>query len=447
MKKPPQDCFGILPGPLNKEPSNFMLMDITLPAFGSSVGEASITQWLVSVGDKVEPGQVIAEIETDKAMAELEAPEAGIIESIEMDEGSNGVEVGTVLALLRVTGEKPAFDSGNEVSAPEPDPEVQQYPVTSSEDVSPGRENHSSADSMEKVSHHLHAPTELRNRVKASPYARKLAAEQAIGLDDVAGSGPGGRIVSRDLEPIATSGRSHSSPFLDTLGYAPDSYQLTALSKMRRAIAEGLKRSVQEIPHYTLTVELDFEAVLEHRRTVNRALEDKALKVSVNDYLIWACARALKEVPAANSSWTNEGIARHYHANIAVAVAIEDGLVAPVIHKAESMGLEDIARAAQDIVQRTRDRKLKNADLTGATFTVSNLGMMGIQSFTSILSQPQACILSVGAVEARPVVRNGKIEIVHCATCTLTSDHRVVDGAVGASFLQHLREHLSSLAV
>lgn len=232
------------------------------------------------------------------------------------------------------------------------------------------------------------------------------------------------------------------SPFLQTLGYATGSYTLSPPSKMRRAIAEGLSRSIREIPHYSLTRDLELDAVLAHRQLHNASLQPGSTRLSINDYLLWACARALQSVPQANSSWTAEGIAHHRDANIAVAVAIDGGLVTPVVHAAQTLTLTGIANTSGSLIRRAQQTQLKATDLQGATFTVSNLGMMGVRAFTSILSEPQACILSAGTVEARAVIRQGSVCIVQQATVTLTCDHRVVDGAIGAEFLQQLSELL-----
>jgi len=404
------------------------LHEITLPGFGSSVGEATIVKWLVAPGSEVEAGQIIAEVETDKAMADLEAPESGVIESLEVAEGQEGVEVGTVVA--RFMGASPARETDlqvkQEVAAEEagnPDP-------LKAQNSEPGIEPRHADASQE--------------RILASPYAKKLAGERSIDLSGIAGSGPGGRVISLDLATAGGMERVPVSRVLDDSAYPPGSYEWVPVNKMRRAIADGLSRSVQEIPHYSLMVDLDFEAVLEHRQAVNHGNPNDAARISVNDYIVWACAQALMAVPAANSSWTTEGIARHRHANIALAVAIDDGLVTPVLRAAERFTLKEIAVASSDVIRRSRARQLKTSELEGATFSVSNLGMLGVRSFTSILSQPQACILSVGAVSDRPVVVNGELVISKQASCTLTCDHRVVDGAVGAEFLQKLDEYLRS---
>ncbi len=401
-----------------------MLENITLPSFGSSVGEATIVQWLVEAGATVEAGEIIAEIETDKAMAELEAPADGVIEAIVVEAGTENVEVGTVLAQLRTQGAAPSASSEAEpAEAPQaaPDPVVNREPTPPEAPVAAGEDT--------------------SERIIASPYAKKLAGERGIDLSALSGSGPGGRVVSRDLGD-ATAQPAQDGDALGGFGFPPDSYELQPHSRMRRAIAEGLTRSVREIPHFSLTVDVDLGPVVAHRKQWS----GPDPRPSVNDYFVWACARALKDVPAANASWTPHAIARHRSANVAVAVALEDGLVTPVVQGADALKLPVLAETTKQLVQRAKDGALKTRDLQGATFTISNLGMMGIRSFNSILSAPQACILSVGAMEERAVVRDGTISTALQATCTLTCDHRVVDGAVGALFLQALARHLGAPA-
>jgi pyruvate dehydrogenase E2 component (dihydrolipoamide acetyltransferase) len=407
------------------------LQDITLPSFGSSIGESTLLRWLVTAGSEVSAGQVIAEIETDKAIAELEAPEAGVIESIEVAEGSDGVMIGMVLARLRVSGSKDATGTGASIGNVE-------TAHRSTKAVSSSGEREMTASAATTPA------TDVRGRVTASPFARKLATERKVPLRGITGSGPGGRIVSRDLDQARASVPASASLPLDALGYPADSYSLKPLTKMRQAIADGLARSVREIPSYSLTSDIDLGLALDHRRRLNDTLDGDAAKISINDVIVRASARALVEVPDANSSWTEDGIVLHRHANIALAVAIDEGLVAPVLRSVETMTLREIAEMSAKAIRRARDRQLTPAELQGATMTISNLGMLGISSFTSILSRPQACILSLGAVEQRAIVRDGKLAIATLATFTLTCDHRVVDGAIGAMFLKRLGEYLGS---
>jgi pyruvate dehydrogenase E2 component (dihydrolipoamide acetyltransferase) len=367
-----------------------MPLDIKLTSFGASMEEAKLVQWLVSVGDKVTAGQAIAEVETDKALAELESPVDGIIESIEVENDTDGVEVGTVLARLATDAEE---------HSPEAPPE-------------PPKSVEPAAD----------------QRPPASPRVRRLAQELGVDLSNVTGSGPGGRILAEDLEAPASNDAG---------------YEVIPLTEMRRAIARRLTESVRDFPQFSLFVDLELDALFA-RREAHNAEAGSGSRASINDFFVWACSRALTDQPDVNASWSEKGILRHRHANIAVAVAIEGGLVTPVIQSAESKSVSEISAESRELANRAREKRLKNSDLEGGTFTVSNLGMSGIKSFTSILSPPQACILSVGAAEARAVVREGEVVIANMATVTLTCDHRVVDGAMGAAFLAALRERIEA---
>ncbi|MDQ3126218.1 MAG: 2-oxo acid dehydrogenase subunit E2, partial [Pseudomonadota bacterium] len=286
-------------------------------------------------------------------------------------------------------------------------------------------------------------------RVFASPLARRLAVQGGIDLSAVKGTGPHGRIVKRDLEgapagaakpaaaaaPTATS-EARKVQSLAQMGIADGSYDLVPLDGMRKAIARRLTDSFRDVPHFPLTIDCRIDGLLAARVKVNALLEKDGVKVSVNDFVIKASAMALKAVPEANASYSPEGIAMHHHADVAMAVAIDGGLITPIIRKAETKTLSQIAAESKDLAKRARDRKLKPDEFQGGTFSVSNLGMFGIKSFASIINEPQGAIMSVGAGEPRPVVVNGQLAVATVMTVTLTCDHRVVDGAIGAKFLQ-----------
>jgi pyruvate dehydrogenase E2 component (dihydrolipoamide acetyltransferase) len=402
--------------------SDTVLCDITLPSFGSSVGGATLVQWHTREGDTVEAGQIIADIETDKAVTELEAPQSGVVETILVPEGSEDVEVGSILARLRVPGNgagPPVTSATTELVLIEPSTNEAATAL-----APPG------------------AAQEPTARISASPYARSLARELHQDLGDIVGSGPNGRIVSRDLSQAARQADAKAPSLPADDGHAPDDYTLEPISRMRRAIATGLLRSVREIPAYSLVADIELDAALHHRRSLNKTSVPDAVRISLNDVVVWACARSLREVPEANSAWTDGGIARFRHANIAIAVATDGGLFAPIVRAADAMSLVEIAEESHRLVLRARERQLTNAELRGATFTVSNLGMLGIRAFTSIPGPMQGCILSVGAAAARPVVLDGAVTTATQASFTLTCDHRVIDGAVGARFLQKLGEIL-----
>jgi len=433
---------------------------ILLPSFGATIEEGTIVSWKVSVGDTVRAGQIIAEIETDKALVELEATDDGVIEAIEVAEDSEPVNVGTTIARLTKTDVEPNPGSGTIDSTP-----------------APGTTFQGAAESTPAVAQNASQPTDRPNdeptshkngqtdsgdarpsRIHASPRARRMARESGLDVHEIPGSGPDGRIVGRDLEstpvgtvqppfgpgrsPIREASATTTSPSLSDLGFTPGSYDLIPLTGMRRAIARRLTESFRDIPHYSLSVDVELDGVIRHRKKINESRKEGAVSISINDFVIWSAAAALKDVPEANASYTEEGIALHRHADIAVAVAIGGGLVTPVVRAAETKSLHEIAAEIRQLAERARARKLGKAEFEGGTFTVSNLGMVGITSFTSVLNPPQGCILSVGAAEQRPIVRNGENAIATMATMTLTCDHRVVDGVVGAEFLSSFKSHL-----
>jgi pyruvate dehydrogenase E2 component (dihydrolipoamide acetyltransferase) len=373
---------------------------------------------------------VIAEIETDKATMEVEAVDEGEVLEILVPEGSEGVKVNTPIARLKGEGgtaapapkavEAPKTAEAPKAAAPAPAEAPKAAPAPKSADG---------------------------GRVFASPLARRIAAQNGVDLKSVKGTGPHGRVVRRDVEglkggtaPVAASAAAAAEPrkvlSLEQQGIAPGSYDLIPLDGMRKAIARRLTDSFRDVPHFPLTIDCEIDGLLASRAKVNAMLEKSGVKVSVNDFVIKASAMALKAVPEANASYTPEGIAMHHHADVAMAVAIDGGLITPIIRSAELKSLSQIATESKDLAKRARDRKLKPEEFQGGTFSVSNLGMFGIKAFASIINEPQGAIMSVGAGEQRPVVKNGQLAVATVMTVTLTCDHRVVDGAVGAKFLQ-----------
>ena len=280
----------------------------------------------------------------------------------------------------------------------------------------------------------------------ASPLAKRLAAQLGVDLATIKGSGPHGRIIRRDVEglkgspaarpPTGAAETPRQVKSLEQMGIAPGSYDLVPLDGMKKTVARRMTASFRDVPHFPLTVDLEIDALLAGRAKINAMLESDGVKVSVNDLVIKAAATALKRVPAANASYSPEGIALHHHADIAVAVAVEGGLITPIVRAAETKGVAQIAREMKDLAQRARDRKLKPEEYQGGTFSISNLGMFGVKSFASIINEPQGAILSVGAGEKRAVARGETLGIATVMTVTLTCDHRVVDGVIGARFLQ-----------
>ncbi len=416
------------------------MTDILMPALSPTMEEGVLAKWHVKVGDVVKAGDVIAEIETDKATMEVEAVDEGEVLEILVAEGTEGVKVNTLIA--RLAGEdgaaaKAPSKPASQAAAP---PEGGQSPAQSPPTGGSTREAGEGAPAA--------APAKSDGaRVFASPLARRLAAQGNIDLSSVKGTGPHGRIVKRDLEgasagaakPAAASapaGEARKVQSLAQMGIPDGSYDLIPLDGMRKAIARRLTDSFRDVPHFPLTIDCEIDGLLASRVKVNALLETSGVKVSVNDFVIKASAMALKAVPEANASYSPEGIAMHHHADVAMAVAIDGGLITPIIRAAETKSLSEIASESKDLAKRARDRKLKPEEFQGGTFSVSNLGMFGIKAFASIINEPQGAIMSVGAGEQRPVVKNGQLAVATVMTVTLTCDHRVVDGAVGARFLQ-----------
>jgi pyruvate dehydrogenase E2 component (dihydrolipoamide acetyltransferase) len=396
--------------------------------------EGNLAKWHVKVGDTVESGQVIAEIETDKATMEVEAVDEGVVTEILVPEGSEGVKVNALIARLGEAGAPAAKPT----ATPTPTPKAEPAPAL--------------APASAAIS--APAPKPAGDRVLASPLARRLAEQKGVDLAAVTGSGPHGRIVKADIDsaqpgaaPAAAAAPASPPPesaapapprqalSLEQMGIAPGSYDLAPLTGMRKTIARRLTESFRDIPHFPLTMDLEIDKLLEARQRLNNALGNE-IRVSVNDIVIRAAALALKKVPDANASFTPEGIALHKHADIAMAVAIDGGLITPIIRAAETKGLAQISAEAKDLAARARSGKLKPEEFQGGTFSVSNLGMFGIKSFSSIINEPQGAILSVGAGDKRPVVKGDQLVIATVMTVTLTCDHRVVDGAIGARWMQ-----------
>ncbi|WP_417468222.1 pyruvate dehydrogenase complex dihydrolipoamide acetyltransferase [Maricaulis sp.] len=435
-----------------------MSIEITMPALSPTMEEGTLAKWHVKEGDKIESGMVLAEIETDKATMEVEAVDEGVIGKILVAEGTEGVKVNAVIAILLEEGEdKSALDKP--AAAPPAPPAA---PSVSSADTSPASQGGSadekpissptSGGSGHKVADGGGGKAAEGDRLKASPLAKRIAADKGLDLSAIKGSGPHGRIVKRDVENAqpgaakpATAAPSaapveidHDAP-LARYGIAADRYDVVKADGITKIAAKRLSESFRDIPHFPLNVDCRIDALLDFRKRINEAAGE-GVKVSVNDILIKAAGLALKKVPAANASWIEDGrIALHRHADVSMAVAIEGGLITPIIFDADTKGLVQISTESKDLAARARTRKLKPEEYQGGTFSLSNLGMFGIQSFSSIINPPQGMILSVGAGEQRPVVKEGALAIATVMTVTLTCDHRVVDGATGAKWIAAFR--------
>ena len=410
-----------------------MAIDIKMPALSPTMTSGTLAKWLVAEGDKVASGDVIAEIETDKATMEVEAVDDGILAKLVVAAGSENVDVGTVIAVLAEEGEDLADVSAASVSA---------APVSAAAvSAAPAKDapvNNPPAVTPPPAAVEATAPAATpKSRVFASPLARRIAADRGVAIERLTGSGPHGRILRRDVEQAATSqpplaaGQSAAVAVGDGRG---DS-DLVANSQMRKVIAARLTESKQQAPHFYLTVDCMIDRLLDARRALNAKAPD-GVKISVNDMIIRAAALALIAVPDANASWEGDHTRRFRHADISMAVAVDGGLVTPVIWAAEQRGLAALAQTTAALAARARDGALQPEDYTGGSFTISNLGMFGIKEFAAVINPPQGGILAVGAGEQRPVVIDGKLDIATVMTVTLSADHRAVDGAVGAKWLQ-----------
>ncbi|NHN27213.1 pyruvate dehydrogenase complex dihydrolipoamide acetyltransferase [Flavobacterium jejuense] len=417
---------------------------VTMPRLSDTMTEGTVATWLKKVGDAISEGDILAEIETDKATMEFESFNAGTLLYIGVQEGESA-PVDSVLAILG--------PEGTDVSGV-----VANYKSGDSENTSVKEEVKTEVKSENSSPNVQNTDTNSSGRIFASPLAKKIAEEKGINLSQVKGSGENGRIVKSDVENFtssSTSSVSASNSSSEAVKEATNSvatvkpfvpagevYQEEIKnSQMRKVIAKRLAESKFTAPHYYLTIELDMDNAIASRTMIN-SLPDT--KVSFNDMVIKACAMALKKHPQVNSQWKDEAMIINHHVNIGVAVAVEDGLVVPVLKFTDLMSLTQIGANVRDMAGRSKAKKIQPAEMEGSTFTISNLGMFGIQSFTSIINQPNSAILSVGTIVEKPVVKNGQIVVGNTMTVTLACDHRTVDGATGAQFLQTLKAFMEN---
>jgi pyruvate dehydrogenase E2 component (dihydrolipoamide acetyltransferase) len=429
-----------------------MPTNILMPALSPTMEKGNLAKWLKKEGDKVKSGDVIAEIETDKATMEVEAVDEGTLAKIVVPEGTQDVPVNEIIAVLAGDGE----DVKAAGAAPAPAAKPAEAPAAKPAAAAPAPAAMPAAPAAAPAPQAAAAPqANGHDRVFSSPLARRLAREAGIELGRIDGSGPHGRIVARDVEsaksgkglkaPAAAPGAAPSiAPSMSDKQilalFEPGSYELVPHDGMRRTIAQRLTASVQTVPHFYLTMDCDIGKLLAAREEINAAApkdkEKKPLyKLSVNDFVIKAMAIALQRIPDANVSWTESGMLKHKHSDIGVAVAMPGGLITPIIRKAETKSLSTISGEMKDFAARARARKLKPEEYQGGTTAVSNLGMYGIKYFTAVINPPHATILAVGTSEERAVVRAGKIEAAHIMSVTLSCDHRAVDGALGAELI------------
>jgi pyruvate dehydrogenase E2 component (dihydrolipoamide acetyltransferase) len=423
-----------------------MPINILMPALSPTMEKGNLAKWLKKEGDKVKSGDVIAEIETDKATMEVEAVDEGTIAKILVPEGTQDVAVNDVIAVLAGDGEDVKSAGAGAASAPKAAPVAQAPAAAAPAPVAP-----KIAPAPAAPAAALAPRADGHARTFSSPLARRLAKDAGIELARINGSGPHGRVIARDVEE-AKSGKGLKAAPAGAPAIAPSmsdkqiralfedgSYEVIPHDGMRRTIAQRLAAS-WSVPHFFLTMDCDIGKLLAAREEINAAApKDKenkpAYKLSVNDFVIKAMAIALQRIPNANVSWTESGMLKHKHSDIGVAVAMPGGLITPIIRKAETKSLSTISGEMKDFAARARARKLKPEEYQGGTTAVSNLGMYGIKDFTAVINPPQATILAVGTSEERAVVRNGKIEIAHIMSVTLSCDHRAVDGALGAELI------------
>jgi pyruvate dehydrogenase E2 component (dihydrolipoamide acetyltransferase) len=448
-----------------------MPINITMPALSPTMEEGNLSKWLVKEGDKVKSGDVIAEIETDKATMEVEAVDEGTVAKLVVAAGTEGVKVNALIAVLAADGEDvsaAASSAGSAAPAPKadgaaaPKAEAAAAPAQSTPAAAPAPAAATASASSDG------------SRTFSSPLARRLAKEAGIDLSAVAGSGPHGRVVKSDIEAaVAGGGAKAAAPAAAASApqasaapapaaaapkgaseeavlklFEPGSYELVPHDGMRKTIARRLVESKQTIPHFYVSVDCELDALLALRAQLNDAAPRKdnapAYKLSVNDMVIKAMALALRDVPDANVSWTDSNMVKHKHADVGVAVSIPGGLITPIIRKAEEKTLSTISNEMRDLGKRAKDRKLKPEEYQGGTSSVSNMGMMGVKNFAAVVNPPHATILAVGAGEQRVVVKKGEMAIATVMSVTLSTDHRCVDGALGAELLQAFKGYIEN---
>ena len=432
-----------------------MSINILMPALSPTMTEGKLAKWHVNVGDAVKSGQVICEIETDKATMEVEAVDEGKVGQIVVPEGAEGVKVNAVIAILLEEGETEVPKG----AAPAPAPAAAAPAAAAPASAKPAPAAAPAAPPAPKPAAQpaaQPATTPSGGRIFASPLAKRIAADKGIDLASLKGSGPNGRIVKADVEaakpgvaapkPAAAPAPRPAPPAgAQPVFVAPGDTRVPHTS-IRKVIARRMLESKQTVPHFYLTVDLEIDALLAARQAINAVAEKKGSKVSVNDMMIKACAKALRDHPECNASWTEDEMIQYGAVDISVAVATDRGLITPIVRNADMKGLAQIATEMKDLAARAKTGKLKLEEFQGGGFTISNLGMFGINSFAAIINPPQAMILAVGMGEERAVVRKGQVVARNMMSCTLAVDHRVVDGAMGAQYLQTLRAYVEQPA-
>jgi pyruvate dehydrogenase E2 component (dihydrolipoamide acetyltransferase) len=410
-----------------------MPIKILMPALSPTMTEGNVSKWLKKEGDKVVPGDVIAEIETDKATMEVESVDEGVLAKIIVPQGTENVAVNSLIAVLLEEGEDISLldnfiaNIDNAAKSSEKPAIV----VEESKSVNLTPENKTIKDTA---------------RVYASPLARRLAAIDNIDLSNIQGSGPHGRIIKKDV--LSYLVQPTNSGKIRAVNRNNQEYRSAPNNNIRKIIAKRLLESKQTIPHFYLSIECNMDKLLDIREDINKSLiEESNIKISVNDFVILAVAKALKIVPEANASWDESAIRYYNNVDVSVAVAIDNGLITPIVRNADQKDLVTLSRELQTLIKKARDNKLTPEEFQGGGFSVSNLGMYGVKSFNAIINPPQSCILAIGASSKRPIVDNDQIKIATMMDVSLASDHRVVDGAVGAKFLASFKKFIESPAL
>jgi pyruvate dehydrogenase E2 component (dihydrolipoamide acetyltransferase) len=422
-----------------------MSIELKMPALSPTMEEGTLAKWLVKEGDTVSSGDILAEIETDKATMEFEAVDEGTIAKILVSEGSDGVKVGTPIAILAAEGES--------VDAPAPKPAQATAPAAPAEvktpEPAPPAKGGGETPAAGPVAAAKAPKADLGDRVKASPLARRLAEAQGIDLAGLKGSGPGGRIVRADLGAAGGGAQAAPAPTGAPAAAAASAaarpletdipHEVVKLSNMRKTIARRLAESKQQIPHIYLTVDVRLDALLKLRGELNAGLESRGIKLSVNDMLIKALALALAEVPECNVSFAGDTLIQYLRSDISVAVSIPGGLITPIVASAESKAISTIAKEVHDLAARAKEGKLQPHEYQGGTASLSNMGMYGIKQFDAVINPPQAMIMAIGAGEKRPYVIDDSLQIATVMSATGSFDHRAIDGADGARLMKAFR--------
>ncbi|MBH9987728.1 pyruvate dehydrogenase complex dihydrolipoamide acetyltransferase [Bartonella sp. W8098] len=452
-----------------------MAIKITMPALSPTMEEGTLSKWDIKVGDKVSPGDTVAEIETDKATMEVDAADEGTLAKIVVPAGTQGVKVNALIGILAEDGES-AEDAIKAIEEEEKKqasaPSTTAAPaVAAKTDAAPVQPAQASSALNQPATVTSQAPvTEKGNRIFASPLARRLAKQNGLQLSLISGTGPHGRIIKRDIDSAlangigktatnatqpaqsATPAESSSSDELTMKLFNTDEYEIVPHDGMRKTIAKRLVESKHTVPHFYVTIDCEIDALLKLRAELNAAApmvktsagEKPAYKLSVNDMVIKATALALKAVPDANVSWLDSGMMRHKFVDVGVAVSIPNGLITPIIKHAEEKSLSTISNAMKDLAKRARERKLKPEEYQGGTTAVSNMGMYGVKDFCAIINPPHATIFAIGAGEQRAVVKNGALAIATVMSVTLSTDHRAVDGALAAELAQAFKKFIEN---